>query len=333
MRGRSWLVLVLALVLLSPLPGCQRRQETYPKLMLRYADNQPEDYPTTLAAQHFAKLVEERTGGEIVIRVYPDGELGEEVSVFEQVQIGGVDMARASVGTLGQFFPQAGVLQLPYLFTDADHQWRVLDGEIGDELLETMEEAGVIGLSWFDAGARNLYTTTQVSSAADLAGMTIRVQESESMSRMVRLWGATPVQIPYGEVYSALQTGRIDGAENNYPSYETSGHFEAAPYYLLDSHARLAEVQLISKVAMERIEAVNPDYPQVIRQCARECALYERELWRKRERQSEELVRQYGCVVTEPSQAALEEFRALVRPMYESYHKDLRELIDRIRAS
>lgn len=330
MRRRLAALLVLALCLLA-LGGCGgKTAETLPKLILRYADNQPEDYPTTQAARYFAQLVEERTNGEVVIRVYADGELGDEVSVFEQVQIGGIDLARASVGTLGQFHQAAEILQLPYLFADAAHEWRVLDGEIGDEFLALLEETGVTGLSWFDAGARNIYTTTPVSSVEDLAGMTIRVQESDMMSRMVRLWGATPVQIPYGEVYSALQTGRIDGAENNYPSYESSGHFEAAPYYLLDGHARLAEVQIISRVAMERLAQVNEDYPDILRTCARECAQYERELWKERETRSEKLVREYGCVITVPTQAEMEKFRALARPMYEGYPEKLRDLIDRI---
>lgn len=330
MRRRVWALAIL-IVCLAALPGCgSKKAETLPKLVFRYADNQPEDYPTTLAANYFAQLVEERTNGEIVIRVYGDGELGDEVSVFEQVQIGGIDMARASVGTLGQFLPAAEILQLPYLFADADHEWRVLDGEIGDEFLEMLEETGVIGLSWFDAGARNIYTTTPVSSVEDLAGMTIRVQESDLMSRMVRLWGATPVQIPYGEVYSALQTGKIDGAENNYPSYESSGHFEAAPYYLLDGHARLAEIQIVSQVAMERLAEVSGDYPDILRSCARESARYERELWKEREAESEKLVREYGCVITRPTAAEMEKFRALARPMYEEYPEKLRSLINRI---
>lgn len=328
---RPLLCLLLTVACLLGLTGCAgKTDETLPKLILRYADNQPEDYPTTMAAGYFAQLVKERTNGEVVIRVYADGALGDEVSVFEQVQIGGIDMARASVGTLGQFLEAAEILQLPYLFTDADHEWRVLDGEIGDEFLELLGETGVTGLSWFDAGARNIYTTTPVRSVEDLAGMTIRVQESDMMSRMVRLWGATPVQIPYGEVYSALQTGKIDGAENNYPSYESSGHFEMAPYYLLDGHARLAEVQVVSNVAMERIAAVNAGYPDLVRQCARECAQYERELWKEREAESERLVREYGCVITRPDAVEMEKFRTLARPMYEGYPEKLRSLINRI---
>ena len=330
MRIRLFLALLCTLLLC----GCTGREKAdAPELILRYADNQPEGYPTTLAAQYFADLVEEETEGRIRIRVFADAELGDEISVYRQVQFGGIDFARISVGTLGEFLPESDVLQLPYLFTDAEHMWRVLDGEIGDEFLSKIQTTGVHGLSWFDAGARNIYTRTPVHTLDDLAGMTIRVQESDLMSRMVELWGATPVQIPYSGVYSALQTGRIDGAENNWPSYESSGHFSVAPYYLLDQHFRLPEIQFAGEIAMEKVRAVDESYVDVILRCAKESARYERELWQEREAASEELIRSHGCVVTELSPAEQEKFRDAVQPMYEGYSPEMRELIERIRNS
>ena len=211
--------------------------------------------------------------------------------------------------------------------------WRVLDGEIGDELLDSVRSTGVYGLSWFDAGARSIYTRTPVHTLEDLAGMVIRVQESDFMSRMVELWGATPVQIPYSGVYSALQTGKIDGAENNWPSYESCGHFTLAPYYLLDRHFRLPEIQFIGEIAMEKVRAVDESFEEIILRCAKESARYERELWREREAASEELVRSHGCVVTELGAAELEEFRKAVQPMYEGYDDEQKALIERIRRS
>lgn len=330
---RIALMLLFAAVLL--LSGCARGQQEAPgpELILRYADNQPEDYPTTKAAEYFAQLVEERTQGKICVRVYSNGELGSETSVLEQVQFGGIDLARVSMGTLVEVCQEVEVLMLPFLYNDADHMWRVLDGSIGEKFLIGTRKAGVIGLSWFDAGARSFYTRSRITCLEDMQDMTIRVQESNFMSRMVELLGAVPVQIPYGDVYSALQTAKIDGAENNWPSYESTGHFQAAPYYLLDEHSRIPEMQIMSTVALDKIAEVDKDYVQIVRECAKECALYERELWKAGEADSERLVREYGCVVTELTEAQMEEFWQAVQPLYEELSQEDQALIQEIRNS
>ncbi len=331
MKGRLCLLLCICLLLC----GCGPAPENAgrPLLVLRYADNQPEDYPTTKAAQHFAQLVEERTQGKICIRLYCNGELGNENQVLEQVQFGGIDMARVSVGTFAESYSEIEVLLLPFLYDDAEHMWRVLDGPVGDEFLIGARRADVVGLSWFDAGARSFYTREPIRSLDDLRGLTIRVQESAFMSRMVELLGARPVQIPYNDVYSALQTAKIDGAENNWPSYAATGHFQAAPYYLQDGHSRLPEMQIMSTVALDKIAEIDEDYVTIVRECARECALYERELWREQEAESEALVREYGCTVTTLSGAQLEEFRRAVQPMYDEYPQERQALIQLIQDS
>ena len=186
-------------------------------------------------------------------------------------------------------------------------------------------------MGWFDAGARNLYTRVPVSTLRDLKGLTIRVQESALMSEMIRLWGAVPVQMVYSEVYSALETGRIDGAENNWPSYETTGHFEAAPYYLLDAHFRLPEAQIISQVTLDKLNALDPSYEELVFSCARESALYERKLWQEREQISKERVQRAGCVVTELSEEEKDRFRKALQPMYEGFSEPMHELIMQIR--
>lgn len=331
MRRCAGLVLCVCLLLCGC--GGPAQDGGTPRLILRYADNQPEDYPTTAAAEYFARLVEERTRGKIRIRLYCNGELGNENQVLEQVQFGGIDMARVSVGTFAEPYPKIEVLLLPFLYDDAEHMWRVLDGPIGEEFLISARKAGVVGLSWFDAGARSFYTRQPIQSLADLQGLTIRVQESAFMSRMVELMGAKPVQIPYNDVYSAMQTAKIDGAENNLPSYAATGHFQAAPYYLLDEHSRLPEMQIMSTVALDKIAAIDEDYVTIIRQCARECALYERKLWQQQEVDSERLVLAYGCTVTTLTDGQLEEFRQAVRPMYDDYPEAEQALIRQIQNS
>ena len=329
------LCLPLCMLCCTLLSGCAgpAEDESVPLLILRYGDNQPEDYPTTRAAEYFARLVEERTEGKICIRLYCNGELGDEIQVFEQVQFGGIDMARVSLGTLAEYHPAVEVLQLPFLYDDAAHMWRVLDGPIGEEFLAGTREAGVIGLSWFDAGARSFYTRRQIGELADLRGMTIRVQESTLMSRMVELLGAKPVQIAYNDVYSALQTAKIEGAENNLPSYAATGHFQTAGYYLLDEHSRLPEMQIMSTVALEKIAEIDEGFVDVIQQCATECALYERELWMQEEEAAAQLVQEYGCVVTTLDAAQREEFRQAVQPIYEEYSEEQQALIRQIRES
>lgn len=331
MRRRVGLILLLCLLLC----GCGARagDKDVPLLILRYAENQPANYPTTAAAEYFARLVEERTKGKIRVRLYCNGELGDELQVFEQVQFGGIDMARVSLGTLAEPYPIFEVLELPFLYDDAEHMWRVLDGPIGAKFLTNSRQAGVIGLSWFDAGARSFYTRQPVNGLEDLRGLTIRVQESAFMSRMVELLGAVPVQIPYNDVYSAMQTAKIDGAENNWSSYAYTGHFEAAPYYLLDEHSRLPEMQIMSTVALDKIAEIDQDYVTIVQACAKECAVYERELWQRKQAESEKKVRDYGCVVTSLTDGQIEEFRQAVQPMYEECTEEEQALIRQIRES
>ena len=232
--------------------GCSKTEEyTGPELILRYAENQPEDYPTTQAALAFADLVAERTEGRVKVVVYSGGELGAEQSVIEQMQYGGIDFARVSLSQLAEYLPALSVLLLPFLYTDAPQMWRVLDGEIGDEFLSGLGAMDLVGLSWFDAGVRSFYTREKVETLADLAGLTLRVQESDMMSEMILDLGAKPAQVVYSRVYAALHNAEIDGAENNWPSYEAMGHYEVAPYFLKDEHTRVPELQLASEAAME----------------------------------------------------------------------------------
>ncbi len=325
--------LLMTICLTLCLCGCGSAPKPAAELLMRYADNQPANYPTTRAAEFFAASVEERTGGRVVIQVFPDAELGDEISVFEQMRFGGIDFSRFSSGTMAEFVPETRILQLPYLFRDREHMLRVLDGEIGDWLLEAVRSAGVVGMCWFDAGARNLYTLEPVKGLSDLSGLTIRVQESDFIARMIRLWGAVPLQLPYDQVYSALETERIDGAENNWPSYEATGHYTQAPYYLLDGHMRLPEAVLMSEAALEKLNGLDPTYGELVIDCAREAAEYERTLWQERESESEATVRAGGCVVTALSDAEIREFRDVLQPMYGELSPEEQELLERIQNS
>lgn len=316
--------------------GCaaarQEEAASGPELILRYAENQPEDYPTTQAALAFADLVNERTGGRVKVAVYSGGELGAEQSVIQQMQFGGIDFARVSLSQLAEYIPALSVLQLPYLYEDASQMWRVLDGSIGDDFLAMLDQMDLVGLSWFDAGVRSFYTREKVTDLEQLQGLTLRVQESDMMSEMITDLGAEPVQVVYSQVYAALRNGQIDGAENNWPSYDAMGHYEVAPYFLQDEHTRVPEIQLASTAAIEKLEALDPSYPEVLRTCARESARTERRLWAEREARSEKELREWGVEVTTLPDAEKQKFRAAVQPLYDRF-ADQAELLERIKES
>jgi tripartite ATP-independent transporter DctP family solute receptor len=305
----------------------KKNNDTAPGYVLLYAENQIEDYPTTQGAKRFADLVYERTDGRIQILVKPDAELGSESQVIEQMRYGGVAFARVSLSQLAEVVPEMNVLQVPYLYSDSGHMWRVLEGEIGDEFLSKTLGYDLVGLSWYDAGARNFYTTKPVTCIEDLKGMTIRVQESDMMADMVSALGATPAKIVYADVYSALEQGLVDGAENNWPSYEAMKHYMVARYYTLDEHTRVPELQLCSKAVWDKLSESDR---KIIAECARQSALYERELWQEREKSSRKIAEDSGITTIELSAEEKEKFRTAMASVYEKYCGDQMDMLQKI---
>lgn len=310
--------------------GCAPAEEPVtPEYVLTYAENQPEGYPTTLGALEFAALVKERTGGKVVIQVKADAEFGTQQEVLDQMAFGGIDFARVSLSSLSDELPVLNVLQLPFLYEDAEHMWRILDGEIGAEFLQVFKQAGLVGLSWYDGGARSFYCVTPIRHVSDFEGLTVRVQDSMMMTDMVTLLGGTPVTLAYTEVYAALEMGHIDAAENNWPSYQQLEHYKQAPYYTVDTHARVPEVQLVS---VRTWEVLPEDYRQIIAQCAAESALYERALWAEQETASRTAAIEAGCQEIHLTAEAYKQFQKAVEPLYGQYCGDYLELIRRIQA-
>ena len=324
---RIFLLVLLALLLLS---GCTSEPEpVVPEFVLTYAENQPAGYPTVLGAQRFAELVKELTGGKVIIQVKHSGEFGSESEVLDQMAFGGIDFARVSLAELSDEIPKLNVLQLPFLYEDAEHMWRILDGKIGEEFLTVFSETELVGLSWYDAGARCFYTNTKpIRSTSDLAGLTVRVQDSQLVMDMVTLLGATPVTFHYGDVSYAFEMGMIDAAENNWPAYQIQEHYKLAKYFTVDEHSRVPEIQLASRRTWD---ALPEDYRIIIAQCARESALYQRELWKEQEADSRAAAITAGCLEIIPWPEQQEAFRALVEPLYERYCADYMDLVQQIR--
>lgn len=325
MRRRTFLAGAGLLAL--QLSGCGAQEQTAPEYVLTYAENQLADYPTTQGAQYFADLVRERTGGRVIVQVKAGGEYGTEEEVWMQLGIGGVDFARLSLSIITGDLPKLNVLLLPYLYRDADHMRSVLDGELGKEFLQGFAEKDCIGLSWYDAGARSFYARQPIKSLADLAGRIVRVQDSAITMDMIKLLGAVPETSAYSNVYSALETGQIDAAENNWPSYYSMGHYKVARYYTKDEHSRVPEIQLASGRTWA---ALPEEYRQILRECAAESAEYERQLWAQEETAAREAALAAGCHEIILSEEELENFRQLVQPLYKKYCGDYLQLVEEI---
>lgn len=322
--------LILFLLTAVLLCGCTVREApVVPEYVLTYAENQPENYPTTLGAHYFARLVEERTGGRVVVQVLCDAQMGTQQEVLDQLAFGGVDFTRVSLSSISDELPILNVLQLPFLYEDAEHLWRVLDGPIGADFLKVFEEAGMVGLSWYDGGVRSFYAAAPIRTAADLQGKTIRVQDSRMMKDMITLLGGVPETTAYTDVYAAFQTGRIDAAENSWTSYFARSHHLVAPYYTADRHTRVPEVQLMNRMLWDEL---GEEYREIILACARESAIYERELWTQQEGVSRQAALDAGAQEIELDDKTLQELKELAMPLYEQYCGDYLDLIARIQA-
>ena len=305
----------------------KKNTPTEPEYVLFYAENQTADYPTTIGAQKFSELVWEKSGGRIKILVRYDAELGSEGEVIRQMMYGGLAFARVSLSQLAEYMPEMNVLQMPYMYTGSEHMWRVLDGSIGEDFLAKTRDYGLVGLSWYDAGARNIYSTTPIQSLEDMEGKVIRVQESDMMADMISALKAKPVKIVYSDVYSALERGMVDGAENNWPSYEAMKHYFVARYYTVDEHIRVPELQICSKAVWDQLDEKDRE---IIRECARESALYERQLWQDREKTSRAKAEAAGVTVIELSDEEKMRFRDAMSSVYTKYCGDDMELLRKI---
>ncbi|GAB1481947.1 TRAP transporter substrate-binding protein [Treponema sp.] len=295
-------------------------------IVMRLAETHPADYPTTKGDMKFAELVKERTNGRITIEVYPGSQLGQEKAVIEQVQFGAIDFTRVSLSPMGSFVPLLNALQLPYVYRNEDHMWKVLQGPIGKELFTALEPAGFVGIGWFESGARNFYNSKRaVTKPEDLMGLKIRVQESELMIGLVNAFGAVATPMPYGEVYSGLQTGVIDGAENNWPSYESTSHYEVAKFYTLDEHTRVPEIIIASKISMQKLSAEDR---KIIMQAAADATPVQRQLWAEREKTSEAKVRAAGNTVTKIEDKG--PWQAKMQTLYAKQPAEVQALIKRI---
>lgn len=317
---KKTLVLFFLFILLLTLGQTVMAQET---VKMKLAENQPADNPVTKADIRFAELVEEKTDGEVVIEVHEGATLGQEAETISMTRSGVVAMARVNAVPLAEVVSDVGVFNLPFIFSDYDHLWSVLEGDVGEEINSKLEDEGLVGLTWFESGFRSFYTTEKVTELSDLEGMNIRVQEAELPMRMVELLGANPTPMPYGDVYSGLQTGVIDGAENDYVSFYTSSHYEVAQYYAVDNHLHPPAIIIMNK---EKFDSLSEEHQEAIMEAAEEAKEFEKQEMRAFQDESKEKVLEAGVEITEVDTS---EFQEAVMPLYDEY-PELQDYIDRI---
>lgn len=286
-------------------------------------------YPNTIAMDTFAELLAEKTGGSINLTMYHGGTLGSQPDAIEQVRIGALEIGNFNLGPLGPIAPAANVVSLPFIFRDMDHMHRALDGEAGAQISAGLAEKGLIALSWFDSGARSFYNSQKpINTPADVEGLKIRVMNNDLYSGMIDALGGNPSPMAFSEVYQALKTGVVDGAENNWPSYESTGHFEVAGYYSLSQHLIIPECICINTEAFEGLSEAEQ---AAVREAAIEAANVQRDLWAERAEASREKVMAGGVEFNEIADKG--PFQDAMGPVYDTYladNPDLRPLVELI---
>jgi tripartite ATP-independent transporter DctP family solute receptor len=296
--------------------------------VFRFADIWNDAHPSVLGDKEFARLVEKKSKGRLRIIVYPDGKLGDEKSVIDQVQLGGIDFARVNSAPLVTMSSKLGVLSVPYLFRDSEHMWKVLDGLLGEEFLSSLNAADITGLTYYDSGVRSFYSKNEFLTISNFIGQNIRVQQNDTYCDFVKAIGANPVQMAFGEVYDAMSQGRIDGAENNWSSYYSTNHYKIAKYYILDEHTRTPEVLIASS---RILNSLSRDDKEIIMSSAKQSMFFQRDEWKKYENMAEEKVRASGVSVINLSEADKELLKVKTDPIYNVFlhkYKDIMEKIE-----
>ena len=315
-----WLLLLLAAF------GCRdSRSEDRSQVVLKLAHGLDVTHPVHKAMVFMAERVWEKSGGSMQVEVFPSEQLGSEKECIEALQLGYLAMTKTSSAPMEGFITQMKVFGVPYLFRDSEHLWKVLNGPIGRRLLLAGESKRLRGLCYYDAGARSFYAKEPIEKPADLAGMKIRVQKSIMSMKMVEAMGGSPTPIDWGELYTSLDQGVVDGAENNPPSFRTSRHYEVCPYYSLDEHTCLPDILVISTKVWRRL---TDEQQGILQEAADESVEYQRKIWAEAEEKDLKTVQDEGVTIIRPDKGP---FRESVRPIWKEFEgTEIGELIESI---
>lgn len=293
----------------------------------RSADVHPLDYPTVMTVKKMGEIINKKTNGRYNIKVYGNSALGSENEAVEQVKIGALDMVRVSTGAFHNIVPESMVPAFPFIFRDLNHFRAAMYGKAGDRILAAFDKAGFIGLALWESGARSIYAKKPIKTLADVKGMKLRVQQSALWVNLVQAMGAVPTPIAFADVYTALKAGVVDAAENNYPSYESTKHYEAAPVFSETQHVMMPEVLVFSKKVWDTL---TKEEQKVIREAAKETIPYYVDLWSKKELASKEAAKKAGATFVDiPNKA---EFVAAMKPVWDKFSPtaELKSLVQEI---
>lgn len=295
--------------------------------VLKLGHSLDQSHPVHKGMEFMAERLAELSGGSMQIQIFPNEQLGNETEAIEQVQRGALAMTKTSTGPLESFLPEMAIFSVPYIFRDAEHFWKVLDGAIGEELLRLGESKGLHGLCYYDSGSRNFYTIGRpVLSPDDLRGMKIRVMKSKTSMDMVQALGGAPTPIAFGELYSALQTGIVDGAENNMPSFTSTRHYEVCKHFSMDEHTLIPDILLISQNIWDSLSPIEQRWLQ---QAADESNQFQRKLWTKASEAARAEMIRHGVTIYKPDR---QPFIDKVQEMHRSLEgTNVGELLARIK--
>ena len=300
----------LSLAAVATLPACKPIISD----LLTGADAHPADYPTVRAVEFMSRYLAQKTDGRLGIKVFAGGQLGNETDTLEITSFGGLDFNRVNFAPLNSIEPMTLPFSLPFVFDSVDHMRRVVDSEVGDEVLAAMEPHGLIGLAIYDSGARNFYNARRaIASPADMAGLKIRVPGSDLYVAMVNALGANAVPIPFGEIYQSLAQGVIDGAENNWPTFVGERHYETTGYLSLTGHLLTPEALVMSKISWDKLSTGDQS---LVREAARKSVTEMRRLWDLRIADAMTTIAASKVKVNEVDKAP---FAALMRPVWDQF--------------
>ncbi|MEP6262199.1 MAG: TRAP transporter substrate-binding protein [Gillisia sp.] len=315
----------MLLLVVSSVSGCAKKSKI---TEIKLGHGLDISHPVHKAMEFMSERLQEKSNGTMVIDIYPNNQLGSERECLELLQIGSLGMTKVSTGVLENFVPGYQVFGLPFLFRDSEHRFKILEGEIGENFLDQSIDKRLKGLTFYDAGSRSFYSKRLVETPDDLKGLKLRVMESNTAINMVKNLGGSPTPIAWGELYTALQQGIVDGAENNLPSFYLSRHYEVCKYFVVDEHTSLPDVLVISTHIWNKF---SPQEQQWIKEAAEESSQYQKVIWREAELEALEEIKKAGVTVTVPDK---ELFRARVQPMYDEFSKDpeMKKIIEAIQA-
>ncbi|MDT0643541.1 TRAP transporter substrate-binding protein [Zunongwangia sp. F363] len=315
-------ILTFFIVLFS---GCDAEDKTH---VIRLGHGLDTSHSVHKAMVFMSERLEEKSGGKMTIQIYPNQQLGSERECVELLQIGSLGMTKVSAATMENFAEEFKVLNLPYLFRNSEHRFTVLEGEIGQNLLESSKNKNLVGLTFYDSGTRNFYADKPINSPSDLNGLKLRVMPSQTAINTVKNLGGSPTPIAWGELYTALQQGIVDGAENNLPSYYLNNHFEVCSYYTMDEHTAVPDELLISSIIWGKLTVQQQKW---LKEAAEESSVYQKKLWQQSEQEALDGMKKAGVTIIHPDK---EEFREKVQPMYKEFSQDpkMAKIIEEIQA-